>query len=125
SKAELARSFGADHVLLDSQDWVGRVRELTGDQGVHVVYDSVGQQTFMRSLDCLRPRGMMVTYGNSSGPVPPIAPLELGKRGSLYLTRPSMFTYVAARSALTRSAQEVFDLVARGVIGVNIGQTYP
>jgi len=125
SKVELVRSLGADHALLDGQDWVGRVRELTGGQGVHVVYDSVGQQTFMRSLDCLRVRGMMVSYGNSSGPVQPIAPLELGRRGSLYLTRPAVFTYIATKAALTRSAQEVFDLVARGVISVKIGQTYP
>lgn len=78
----------------------------------------------MRSLDCLRPRGVMVTYGNASGPAPPIAPLELSKRGSLYLTRPTLFHFVATRSALLRAAHELFELVARAVIDVRIGQTY-
>jgi NADPH2:quinone reductase len=119
-----ARDLGANHVLLSNEDWVERVKTLTHGRGANVVYDSVGKDTFMRSLDCLRPRGLMVTYGNASGPVPPIAPLELSKRGSLYLTRPTLFHFIATRAALMRAAQELFDLVARSVIDVRIGQTY-
>lgn len=124
AKAQLARELGADHVLLTDEDWVGRVKEITRGRGVNVVYDSVGKDTFMRSLDCLRARGLMVTFGNSSGPVPPMAPLELSKRGSLFLTRPTLFHYIAARSELIKAAQELFDLVGRSVIKLQIGQTY-
>lgn len=124
AKAQLARELGADHVLLSDEDWVGRVKEITRGRGVNVVYDSVGKDTFMQSLDCLRPRGLMVTFGNASGPVPPLAPLELSKRGSLFLTRPTLFHYIAARSELTKAAQELFDLVGRSVIKLRIGQTY-
>ena len=81
-----------------------------------MVYDSVGKDTFFGSLDCLRPRGMMVSYGNASGPVPAIAPLELTKRGSLFLTRPTLFHYIATRAELVRAASELFELVARSVI---------
>ena len=125
AKAEKARELGASHVLISTGDWVAEARALTRKRGVDVVYDAVGQETFMRSLDSLRPRGLMVSYGNASGPVPAIAPLELSKRGSLYLTRPTLFHYIATRAALTRAAQELFDLVARGVLSVQIGQTYP
>ena len=90
-----------------------------------MVYDSVGKDTFIGSLDCLRPRGLMVTYGNASGPVPPLAPLELSKRGSLFLTRPTLFHYIPTRAALVRAASEMFDLVAKSVISVQIGQSYP
>ena len=124
-KAERARELGADHVLLSSEDWVGQTRAATANRGVDVVYDSVGKDTFTGSLDCLRPRGLMVTYGNASGPVPAIAPLELTKRGSLFLTRPTLFHYIPTRSSLVRAASEMFDLVARSVIGVHIGQVYP
>jgi NADPH2:quinone reductase len=112
-------------VLLSDDDWVAQSRAITRGRGVHVVYDSVGQATFMRSLDCLRPRGLMVSYGNASGPVPPVAPLELSRRGSLFLTRPTLFHYIPTRASLVRAAQELFDLRARGVIGVRVGQTYP
>lgn len=125
AKADIARSLGADHALLLQDDWVARVRSITRGRGASVVYDSVGKDTFFGSLDCLRPRGLMVSYGNASGPVPPVAPLELGKRGSLYLTRPSLFHFVATRSALQRAASELFDLIDRSVIGVHVGQTYP
>jgi NADPH2:quinone reductase len=123
-KAALVRELRADHVLLAHDDWTAQVKSLTRARGVHVVYDSVGQDTFIRSLDSLRPRGMMVTFGNASGPAPPIAPLELSKRGSLYLTRPTLFHYIPTRAALVRAAQELFDLATRAVITVRIGQTY-
>jgi NADPH:quinone reductase len=125
AKAAKARELGATHVLITTGDWVAETRALTRKRGVDVVYDAVGQETFMRSLDCLRPRGLMVSYGNASGPVPAIAPLELSKRGSLYLTRPTLFHYIATRAALTRASQELFGLVGRGVVSVQIGQTYP
>ncbi|HEY4367857.1 MAG TPA: quinone oxidoreductase [Steroidobacteraceae bacterium] len=124
-KADLVKQQGADHVLLAQEDWVAGVKSITRGRGVNVVYDSVGKDTFTGSLDSLRPRGMMVTFGNASGPVPPIAPLELSKRGSLFLTRPTLFHYIAQRSELRRAAQELFELVARSVIAVHVGQTYP
>jgi NADPH2:quinone reductase len=125
AKQDAVRALGADHVLTLEEDWVGQVKAITRKRGVNVVYDSVGKDTFMQSLDCLRPRGLMVTYGNSSGPVPPVAPLELSKRGSLFLTRPTLFHYTATRSALQRAAGELLDLAARSVIKVHVGQNYP
>ena len=124
-KATLVRELGADHVVLSGDNWVEQVRAATGGKGVHVVYDSVGKDTFLGSLDCLRPRGLMVSFGNASGPVPPVAPLELSKRGSLYLTRPTLFHYIPTRANLARAAQELFDVVARGIVKVHVGQTYP
>ncbi|HYM36318.1 MAG TPA: quinone oxidoreductase [Steroidobacteraceae bacterium] len=123
-KANLVRDHGADLVLLTDDDWVRAARDYTKGQGVAVVYDSVGQATFMRSLDCLRPLGMMVTFGNASGPVLPIAPLELSKRGSLFLTRPTLFHYISTPALLARAAQELFDVVQQGAVRVHIGQTY-
>ncbi|MBB6093445.1 NADPH2:quinone reductase [Povalibacter uvarum] len=125
AKQDAVRALRADHVLTLEEDWVAQVKSITRKRGVNVVYDSVGKDTFMQSLDCLRPRGLMVTYGNSSGPVPPVAPLELSKRGSLFLTRPTLFNYTATRSALQRAADELLDLAARSVIKVHVGQTYP
>jgi NADPH2:quinone reductase len=124
AKAEVARSLGAQHVLLTDEDWVTQAKAITGGRGVAVAYDSVGKDTFMRSLDSLRPRGVMVTYGNASGPPPAISPLELSKRGSLYMTRPTLFNFISTRQPLVRAAQELFDLIARGVIKIQIGQTY-
>jgi NADPH2:quinone reductase len=125
-KVEAARAFGCHHVLVQGEDLPARVREIAGRRGgADVVYDAVGKDTFFLSLDCLRPLGLMVSYGNASGPVPPIAPLELSKRGSLYLTRPTLFTYVAQRTELLRSAAELFDVIGRGIVRVEIGQTYP
>jgi NADPH:quinone reductase len=124
SKMERVRSLGADHVLLTEGDWPAKVRELTQGAGVSVVYDSVGKDTFDGSLSCLRRRGLMVTFGNSSGPVPPIAPLELTKRGSLFLTRPTLFHYLDPRRELERAAKELFDLASQSVIQVQVGQTY-
>ena len=125
SKADHAKALGADQVVLTHDDWVTAVKTMSAQRGVHVVYDSVGKDTFLRSLDCLRPRGIMVTYGNSSGAVPPVAPLELAKRGSLFLTRPTLFDYIRTRNALVRAVQELFELISRGVINVHIGQTFP
>jgi NADPH:quinone reductase len=125
AKAKLVGEHGADQVLLTDDDWVAAARKFTNGRGVSVVYDSVGQATFMRSLDCLRPLGMMVTFGNASGPVPPVAPLELGKRGSLFLTRPTLFHYVAARHDLLAAADDLFAVLAQGAVRVHIGQTYP
>jgi NADPH:quinone reductase len=125
AKATFVRNYGADHVLLSSDDWVGQTKAITKGKGVHVTYDSVGKDTFMGSLDSLRPRGMMVTFGNASGPVPPFAPLELSKRGSLFLTRPTLFHYIAERTELVKAAQELFDVVKRSIVTVHIGQTYP
>jgi NADPH2:quinone reductase len=125
AKAAVAREHGCQHVLLLGRDDVAaRVRELTGGLGAHVVYDSVGKDTFVASLDSLRPLGMMVSYGNASGPVPPVAPLELARRGSLFLTRPALFDYIARRAELERTARELFDVIGRGAVRIEIGQTY-
>ena len=125
AKAAVAREHGCHHTLvLGRDDLAARVRELTGGAGAHVVYDSVGKDTFFASLDCLRPLGMMVTYGNASGPVPPVAPLELARRGSLFLTRPILFHYIARRADLDRAARELFDVIGRGAVRIEIGQTY-
>ena len=124
-KAALVGSHGCDHpILYTRENVVERVKELTDGQGVPVVYDSVGKDTFFASLDCLRPRGLMVTYGNSSGAVPPISLLELSKRGSLYVTRPTLMSYTASREELLAQAAELFDLVASGAVKVEVNQTY-
>jgi len=124
-KAEIARQHGAHYtVLLGRSDLAERVREITGGKGVPVVYDSIGKDTFFASLDCLRPLGLMVTYGTASGPAPPFSPLELSKRGSLFLTRPTLFTYIARRSELLRGAAELFAVLEDGTVEVRIGQTY-
>ncbi len=126
AKAELVRKHGCRHVLVSGRDaLVESVRKLTRGEGVAVVYDSVGKDTFMDSLDCLRPLGMMVSYGNASGPPPAISPLELSKRGSLFLTRPTLFSYIARREALDSAARELFAAVRKGVVRVRIGQRYP
>jgi len=125
-KAELAASHGCDHpILYRDEDFVERVRELTGGEGVPVVYDSVGRDTFDGSLDCLRPLGLMVTFGQSSGSVPPLAIHELTAHGSLFLTRPTLATYTATRQQLLTNAAELFDLVEKGVVKIEINQTYP
>ena len=125
-KAALAREHGAEHVVVTPrEDLVARVREITRGKGVPVVYDSVGKDTFTASLDCLRRLGVMVTYGNSSGPVPPFSALELGRRGSLFLTRPALFHYLATKGELNRAARELFEVVASGAVRIRIGQTYP
>lgn len=125
AKAKLAKQHGCHHVLLAGRDEiVAQVRALTRGAGVHVVYDSVGKDTFFESLDCLRPRGMMVSYGNASGPPPAFSPLELARRGSLFLTRPTLFNYITSPAELTAAARELFALVARKKLKVRVGQRY-
>jgi NADPH2:quinone reductase len=125
AKAELARANGCAEVLLaDDTDFVTKVKALTSGQGVAAVYDSVGKSTFMQSLDCLRRHGVMVTYGNASGPVEPFSPLELSKRGSLYVTRPVLWDFISTRAELEAGAGELFDVIARGIVKIRIGQTY-
>ena len=125
AKAGVARTHGCHHVLLQGRDDLpAKVREISGGSGADVVYDSVGKDTFFASLDSLRPLGLMVSYGNASGPVPSIAPLELAKRGSLFLTRPTLFHYIARRADLARAARELFDLIGRGIVRIEIGQTH-
>ncbi|MBW2503632.1 MAG: quinone oxidoreductase [Deltaproteobacteria bacterium] len=125
-KAAVASAHGCDHPLLyRDEDWVARVRELTGGEGVSVVYDSVGKDTFLKSFDCLKPLGLLVSFGQASGPVPPIDPGILAAKGSLFLTRPSLMTYTAKRNDLLDSARELFAVIASGVVKVEISQTYP
>jgi len=123
AKSELARAHGCEHVLLDGDDIPQQVRELSGG-GVPVVYDSVGRTTFYQSLDCLRPHGTLVSFGNSSGKVEPFALHELTKRGSLYVTRPTLYDFIRERTALEAGSAELFDLVERGRIKIEVHQTY-
>jgi len=126
AKAELARKHGCRHVLISGRDeLVAGVKALTRDVGVAVVYDAVGKDTFTDSLDCLRRLGMMVAFGNASGPPPAISPLELTRRGSLFLTRPTLFHYIASRAELTAAARELFAAVRARKVRVLIGQRYP
>jgi NADPH:quinone reductase len=126
AKAEIARKHGCRHVLISGRDeLVASVKTLTGGTGVAAVYDAVGKDTFMDSLDCVRRLGIMVSYGNASGPPPAISPLELAKRGSLFLTRPSLFNYIATRAELTAAARELFAAVKAKKVRVLIGQKYP
>jgi NADPH2:quinone reductase len=123
-KAEHAAAHGCDHpILYSEEDFVARVREITNNQGVRVVYDSVGRTTFLRSLECLRPLGMLVSYGQSSGPIDPFDPGVLASKGSLFLTRPSLFHYVAQREALLDNAQELFGMIQKG-LKIEIGQSF-
>lgn len=125
-KAELARAHGCHHVIVYSREnFVERVREITHGQGVAVVYDSVGKDTFMGSLDCLQPLGMMVSFGNASGPVPPFEPGILAAKGSLFFTRPTLMTYTAKREDLVASAGELFYVVGSGAVNIEVRQTYP
>ena len=124
-KAEMAKANGCDHVIhYRREDFVARVQEITNGRKCQVVYDGVGNDTFLKSLDCLAPLGMMVSFGAASGPVPPFAIGELAAKGSLYLTRPTLDTYTAKRTDLTAMAAELFDVVARGVVKIEINQTY-
>jgi NADPH:quinone reductase len=125
-KAALATAHGCDHVIVYTrEDFVARVKELTNGEGVPVVYDSVGKSTFDGSLDSLRPLGMMVTFGNASGPVPPFDPVLLSRKGSLYLTRPTVFTYIARREDLLRGAAELFEVIGSGKVKVEVGGRWP
>lgn len=125
-KAALARGAGADEVIrYTQQDFLAEVKRLTGGRGVQVVYDSVGQATFEKSLDCLAPRGMLVLFGQSSGPVPAINPSVLAGKGSLFLTRPTLFHYIADRASLEARAGAVLEAAASGRLQVRIERTFP
>lgn len=124
-KAEMAKSNGCDHpILYNDDDWDRQVRAITGNQGVDVVYDSVGQATFMKSLNCLRPMGTMVSFGQSSGAIPPMDLSILAQKGSLFLTRPTLMTYTEKRAHLLAHAHDLFEMVARGAVNIHIGATY-
>ncbi len=125
-KADLARAHGCDHAIAYTrEDFASRVREITDGAGVAVVYDSVGKVTFEGSLDCLRPRGMMVSFGNASGKPDPVDPLALGARGSLFLIRPSLGDYTETRDALVARASGLFAAVEAGHVKITVNQTYP
>lgn len=125
-KCARAKKLGADHVIdYRSEDWVARVKEITDGKGVHVVYDGVGQDTCIPSMDCLRPRGYLVTFGNASGPVPPISPLTLSQKGSIFLTRPTLMAYTGTRADLELSSSALMDVVSRGVVKIDVNHTYP
>ncbi|GBC81471.1 2-haloacrylate reductase [bacterium HR10] len=125
-KAQRAREAGADHVILYTQsDFEAEVKRLTEGRGVDVVYDSVGRATFEKSLNCLRPRGLLVLFGQSSGPVPPLDPLLLSTKGSLFLTRPHLMHYVATREELLERAQAVFQWIQEGRVRIHIERLFP
>lgn len=125
-KCAKAKALGADHVIdYRAEDWVKRVREITDGKGVHVVYDGVGKDTCIPSMDCLRPRGYLVTFGNASGPVPAIEPLTLSQKGSIFLTRPTLAAYTGTRAELELSAHAVMDVVAKGIVRIAVNHTYP
>ncbi|MGB5246432.1 MAG: quinone oxidoreductase [Woeseia sp.] len=123
-KALLARQNGCADIVMAHDDISARVRELTEGKGVAAVYDSVGKDTFMASLDCLKPHGVMVSFGNASGPVAPFAPAELAKRHSLYVTRPVLFDFVETRADLLAACKALFGAVAAGVVKITINQRY-
>jgi len=125
-KAALARAHGCDHTInYRSENFSERVKELTDGAGVPVVYDSVGKDTFEGSLGCLAPMGMMVSFGNASGPVPAFEPSILSAKGSLFLTRPSLIHYTAKREDLVASAEDLFEVVGSGAVKIEVNQTYP
>ena len=125
-KAELARANGAAHTILyREEDIAQRVHEITDGEGVAVSYDSIGQATFEASLNSLRPFGLLVTYGNASGPVDPFSPSILAPKGSLYITRPTLATHTATRELLVEGAERLFDVVGKGIVNISINQTYP
>jgi NADPH2:quinone reductase len=125
-KAKLARAHGCDHVIVYTREnFTKRVRELTGGAGVPVVYDSVGKDTFQGSLDCLSPAGLMVSFGNASGAVPPFDIAQLAVKGSLFLTRPTLFSYTARREDLEAGARALLQVVQAGKVKVEVGRSYP
>ncbi len=126
AKCALAKAHGAAHVInYATEDFAARVKEITGGQGVKVVYDSVGKDTWDKSLDCLQPFGLMASFGNASGPVAPFAPGMLGAKGSLYVTRQTLFTHIATRETTQTMADELFAVVASGAVKIMIEQRYP
>ena len=126
AKAEQARAAGAAHAVIHGEgDFVATVREVTNGEGCAVVYESIGKDTFRRSLDCLRPLGMMASYGHASGPPDPVDVIELGARGSLFLTRPAIMHYLGTRDALERGGEELFDVLDQGVVRPAVNHVYP
>jgi NADPH2:quinone reductase len=126
AKCELAKQFGAAHVInYSKEDFLARVKDITGGQGVKVVYDSVGKDTWDKSLDCLQAFGLMASFGNASGPVPPFSPGILGPKGSLYVTRCTLFSHLATRESSQALADELFKVVLSGDVKIPIDQTYP
>jgi NADPH2:quinone reductase len=124
-KAELARSQGCHHIIMaGNEDIAGAVKELTGGEGVAAVYDSIGKDTFFTSLDSLRPHGVMVTFGNASGPVDPFSPSELAARHSLYVTRPILFDFIDTRERLLAASEELFAVLASGAVKITVNQRY-
>jgi NADPH2:quinone reductase len=124
-KAELARAHGAAHTVIGHANLAAEVKRITGGAMVPVVYDSVGKDTWNASLDCLAPLGLMVSYGNASGPVPPFDLSVLSAKGSLYVTRPSLATYTAKRADLEKVAGELFDVVSKGIVRIEVNQSFP
>jgi NADPH2:quinone reductase len=125
AKVDVARAHGCDHVInYATEDTVKRVRDLTGGKGVPVVYDGVGKDTLMISLDCLSPRGLMVSFGNASGAVPPLDILQLSAKGSLYVTRPTLNTYTASDADLQETAQDLVNVVSSGKVKIPVNQRY-
>ena len=125
-KAELARAHGCDHpIVYTREDFVAEVDRITGGKKLPVVYDSVGRDTFLKSFDCLAPRGMMVSFGNASGAPDPIAPGILAQKGSLFLTRPMLFSYIASPDELEQAASELFDMILSGKVKVEVKQRFP
>ena len=124
-KAELARAHGAEHVVVGHQSLVGEVKRVTGGAMVPVVYDGVGRDTFPTSLDCLAPLGLMVSFGNASGAVPPVDLGQLSAKGSLFVTRPTLATYAAKPDDLAASAKELIDVVQSGAVKIRVNQTFP
>ena len=124
-KAELARAHGCAYpIVYSEQDFVAEVNKITGGEKLPVVYDSVGRDTFLKSLDCLKMRGLMVSFGNASGPPDPIPPGLLAQKGSLYLTRPTLFHYIATREQLEQSARELFEMVSTGKVKIEVKQRF-
>ncbi len=126
AKCELAKAHGAAHVInYSTEDFAARVKDITGGRGVKVVYDSVGKDTWDKSLDCLSPFGLMASFGNASGPVAPFSPGILGPKGSIYVTRQTLFTHIATRESTQQMADELFAVVASGQVNIRIDQRYP
>ena len=126
AKCELAKANGAAHVInYSKEDFAARVKDITGGKGVKVVYDSVGKDTWEKSLDCLSPFGLMASFGNASGPVPPFAPGILGNKGSLFVTRQTLFTHIATHEGAMAMSKDLFEIVMSGKVKINIEQRYP